>query len=191
MIRGVWSIGRKWVERRQGGLFISFVYLLSIIIYICDQRGLVNWRTMGRTQTGGIIRNFINSITPVQICQFIVAQVPHAQNHLSTYCKPKPLSSKPQQLFKSAMLRSFLNVMHCRMSDTESGVSFIFTNNVIINDCEWSYKPKHKQLYDHNHRHLSNKFIISIVAINSIISSCAVCWQDKHAQQQTSTMTTS
>ena len=43
--------------------------------HISDQRGLISWRTGGQTQTGGLIRNFINSITPVQICQFIVAQV--------------------------------------------------------------------------------------------------------------------
>merc|ERR1712113_1268196 len=38
-------------------------------------RGLANWRTGVRTPAGGLIRNFVNSITPVQICQFIVAQL--------------------------------------------------------------------------------------------------------------------
>jgi len=38
-------------------------------------RGLASWRRGGRTQAGGLIRNIINSITPVQICQFIVAQL--------------------------------------------------------------------------------------------------------------------
>jgi len=38
-------------------------------------RGLTTWRTGVRTPAGGLIRNFVNSITPVQICQFIVAQL--------------------------------------------------------------------------------------------------------------------